>query len=392
MKSMKKILLGGLFSFLTFFLPAQEFDSTILNIVEKKFDENKNVYSFKYDLLSEILQVGLENGILEGAQNDVRFKSTIYGLMVMFDKRYEIDRYYSRLKFQRNFELGGSIQMNEDNRVNGFGIALKYAVINKRDLSYGKDYSVLSARIQQTQQQLHSMFGLVMQAFGRDSTTTPEQKRKLVKFISDNASIKDFDKFYEEFVTIIGVVADEETQKKVSEIKAVVNSINEDYKRITDEISQRPLLTFAAEAKNSESNWAFATLKLEFQKGLGFVKSDEYPWDLYLASELNFINDTLSVSTGLNRSVFSTKGGINHVLIKKKNNQSFLEVLGGFEYNSVFDGKYSEEKSSALNAMLNVTFRIAPNLYLPVELRFDPDQNRVLGLIRIKWDMIRDSE
>ena len=389
---MKKTFLGGLFCFLVFFVQAQEFDSSMLNIVEKKFDENKNVYSFKYDLLSEILQVGLDNGILEGAQNDVRFKSTIYGVMVMFDKRYEIDRYYSRLKFQRNFEFGGSIQMNEDNRVNGYGMALKYAVINKRDLSYGKDYSVLSARIQQTQQQLHSMFGLVMQAFGRDSTTTPEQKRKLVRFISDNASIKDFDKFYEEFLTIVGVAANEETQKKVAEIKAVVNSINDDYKRITDEISQRPLLTFGAEAKNSESNWEFATLKLEFQKGLGFVKSDEYPWDLYLASELIFTNDTLSVSGRLDRSVFSAKGGINHVLIKRKNNQSFLEVLGGFEYNSVFNGNYPEEKSSLLKAMLHFTFRIAPNLYLPVELKFDPDKSRVTGLIRIKWDMIRDSE
>ena len=389
---MKKICLCGLFSFIIFFLPAQEFDSTILNIVEKKFDENKNVYSFKYDLLSEILQVGLDNGILEGAQNDVRFKSTIYGLMVMFDKRYEVDRYYSRLKFQRNFEFGGSIQMNEDNRVNGYGIALKYALINKRDLSYGKDYSVLSARIQQTQQQLHSMFGLVMQAFGRDSTTTPEQKKKLVRFISDNASIKDFDKFYQEFVTIVGVAADEETQKKVAGIKAVVNSINEDYKRITDEISQRPLLTFGAEAKNSESNWEFATLKLEFQKGLGFVKSDEYPWDLYLASELIFTNDTVSISGKLDRSVFSAKGGINHVLIKRKNNQSFLEVLGGFEYNSVFNGSYPEERSSLLNALFNLTFRIAPNLYLPIELKFDPDKSRITGLIRIKWDMIRDSE
>ena len=389
---MRKICVGGLFSFLTIVLQAQEFDSTILSIVEKKFDENKNVYSFKYDLLSEILQVGLDRGILKGTQNDVRVKSTIYGLMVMFDKRYEIDKYYSRLKFQRNFELGGSMQMNEDNQINGYGVALKYAVINKRDLSYGKDYSVLSSRIQQTQQQLHSMFGLVMQAFGRDSTTSPEQKRKLVKFISDNASIKDFDKFYEEFVTIIGVAADEETQKKVSEIKAVVNSINEDYKRITDEISQRPLLTFAAEAKNSESNWEFATLRLEFQKGLGFVKPDEYPWDLYLASELIFTNDTLLISDKLNRTVFSAKGGINHVLIKKQNNQSFLEVLGGFEYNSVFNGKYPEEESSILNAMFSFTFRIAPNLYLPVELKYDPDKNRFMGQVRIKWDMIRDSE
>jgi hypothetical protein len=178
----------------------------------------------------------------------------------------------------------------------------------------------------------------------------------------------------------------------LAEVQSVVDGINADYKKITDEISKRPLLTLGFETKNSESNWEFATIKLEFQKGLGFVKSDEYPWDLYFASELNFTNDTLSISNKLDRSVFSAKGGINHVLIKRQNNQSFLEVLGGFEYNSVFKGKYPDEKSSVLNAMFNLTFRIAPNLYLPVELKYDPEKSRLMGQVRIKWDMIRDSE
>jgi len=42
--------------------------------------------------------------------------------------------------------------------------------------------------------------------------------------------------------------------------------------------------------------------------------------------------------------------------------------------------------------MFSFTFRIAPNLYLPVELKYDPDKNRFMGQVRIKWDMIRDSE
>jgi hypothetical protein len=108
--------------------------------------------------------------------------------MVIFDKKYEIDRYYSKLKFQRNFELGGSMQINEDQQINGYGIAMKYAVINKRDLSYGKDYKVLEGRVEETQKKLASTLGPLMQAFGREAT--PEQKKKLQKLIKDNSSIK----------------------------------------------------------------------------------------------------------------------------------------------------------------------------------------------------------
>ena len=80
------------------------------------------------------------------------------------------------------------------------------------------------------------------------------------------------------------------------------------------------------------------------------------------------------------------------MLIKRKNNQSFLEVLGGFEYNSLFDGKYVGEKNETLNAMFNLTFRIAPNLYIPIAIKYDPDKGDFTGQIRIKWDMIRDDD
>jgi hypothetical protein len=385
----KRILTTALILFGATFLYSQKTDE-ILASGEKKFDENKTKYSFKYDLLSEILQVGLDRGILKGTSNDVKLKSTLYGLMVIFDKKYEVDRHYSKLKFQRNFEIGGSMQINEDEQINGYGFSLKYAIINARDLSYGRDYSVLAKKVQETQQKLNNSIGKLMQEFGRKTTTV--KRNQLIKFIGDNASVKDFDKFYHDLVKVMGTTPDDSTQNLLEDVQAVVDSINEEYKKITDEISKRPLLTIGFDGKNSESNWEYATVKVEFQKGLGFVKSDEHPWDLYLASELNFTNDSLSTSNKLNRSVFSAKGGINHVLIKKQNNQSFLEVLGGFEYNSIFKGKYPSEKTSVLNAMFNLTFRIAPNLYLPVELKYDPESSRFMGHVRIKWDMVRDSE
>ena len=367
-------------------------DNDTLTVIENVFDRNKTNYSFKYDLLSEILQVGLDRGILKGDQNDVSFKSTIYGLMVMFDKNYEIDKYYSKLKFQRNLELGGTMQMAEDNRINGFGASLKYAIINKRDLSYGHDYRRIADKVMATQQELAATIGKFLQAYGRDSTTTPEARLRLIRFLQENASIKDFNKFYEELLAIVGFLPTGLTKEKFAEIQTSIDLINKEYQDITREITKRPLLTFAAETRNSDNKWEFAKFKLEFVKGLGFVKEDEHPWDFYLGVFFDLGRDTLQISKNLDRSMGSLRGGINHVLIKRKNNQSFLEVLGGFEYNSLFDGKYVGEKNETLNAMFNLTFRIAPNLYIPIAIKYDPDKGDFTGQIRIKWDMIRDDD
>ena len=145
-----------------------------------------------------------------------------------------------------------------------------------------------------------------------------------------------------------------------------------------------------AEGKNAENAWEFAKLKLEYTKGLGFVKDDQNPWDIYLGAFFDLVRDSLSIDKNLSRSMGTVKGGINHVLIKKGNNQSFVEVLGGFEYSSVFKGQYADEKTKQLNALFNLSFRIAPNLYLPVEIKYDPDKGKFLGQVRFKWDMIRD--
>ena len=368
---------------------AQQFDG--LKNTENAFDKFKSKYSLKYDLLSEILQIGLNKGILKGDKNEVSFKSTLYGLFTLFNKDYEIDKYYSKMKFQRNLEVGSAIQLdNDEQKINGFSLSLKYAIINNRDLSDGTYYKELAPQVESLIADMRP-FAMEMQNFLNSRDVVEEEKDKLIKFLNENRNITDFNAFFEELETIVSVSDNKESRSFVARMQNKLETLNASYRTKTKEIEKRPLLTFSAEGKNAENLWEFLKFKLEFTKGLGFVKDDQNPWDFYLGAFFDMAKDSLNLNKNLKRSIGSCKGGINHVLIKKQNNQSFVEVLGGFEYNTIFNGKYPEEKSNQLSALFNLTFRMAPNLYLPVELKYDPEKEKFLGQVRLKWDMIRDS-
>ncbi len=370
---------------------AQQIDA--IGSMEKIFDKVKNKTSFKYDALSEIIQVGLNKGILTGNQQEFAFKSTLYGLMVLTNHDYEIDKNYAKLRFQRNFEFGGSMKLSEDTRIRGYSLALKYAIINKRDLSEGMVYERINPMVQHLQQSMASQLAPLMQTFMSEkdsSIVNKADKQKLTDYLKANKNIRDFQAFLDGLSKIINISPDKSLRKNMDVMQSELDALNEKYAAITKEIEKGPLLTFSAAGSNTDSYWDNMGFKLEYTKGLGLVKDDQNPWDLYLGFSFDMLKDSLSLKNNLNRSTSKLKGGINHVLLKDANNQSLVEVLGGFEYNTVYTGAYVNEKANQLNAAFTFSFRLAPNLYLPLDIKYDPDQAKFLGQLKLKWDMIRN--
>lgn len=366
-------------------------DAQQLNLVkdfETFFDKTKNKTSFKYDALSEIMQIGLNKGILTGNEKDVSLKATLYGLMVLGNKDYEIDRSYSKLTFQRNLEFAANMKINDDEKINGFGLAIKYAIINKRDLSVNDAYTALHPKIAALSQSLHESIAPIILSLLR--TKTGEDKARLNRFIQENSNIKNFPIFFNELRRLM-LFPDSLLNTKMSTMQNALDDLHSEYYTITRGIEKGPLLTFSGESVNTNNTWDLVKLKLEYIKGLGFVKDDQNPWDIYVGAYYAMLKDSLSVLNRLTRITGSVKGGINHVLVKDASNQSLVEILGGLEYNSIFHGAYVNEKTNQMNMLFNLAFRIAPNLYLPLEIKYDPDKANFQGLVRLKWDMLRGS-
>lgn len=99
--------------------------------------------------------------------------------------------------------------------------------------------------------------------------------------------------------------------------------------------------------------------------------------------------DTLHKTGSLNRKVLLAKVGFNKVLIKAKTDgSSVLEVFGGGEYQNINSGIYVNEVKSAFKFNASFSFRLAPNLYLPVQVKWNTNTGRFEGYLDLKFDIL----
>lgn len=107
------------------------------NELLKTFDyiRSKNLTSAKTNVLSEILQASINNGIISGNGSDINIKSTIFQLKKIWNPDITIDSNYIKESFSRNFEFGIGFKIKDDYKINGIGASFKYAIINNRDIT-----------------------------------------------------------------------------------------------------------------------------------------------------------------------------------------------------------------------------------------------------------------
>ena len=87
--------------------------------------------------------------------------------------------------------------------------------------------------------------------------------------------------------------------------------------------------------------------------------------------------------------MFLAKAGFNKVLIKTKTDgASVLEVFGGGEYQSVTSGIYTDEKKNGFKFDASLSFRLAANLYLPIQIKWNTNTGKFEGYLDLKFDIL----
>jgi hypothetical protein len=128
---------------------------------------------------------------------------------------------------------------------------------------------------------------------------------------------------------------------------------------------------------------------MEFIVGFGNKKDSVRKYDFYSGLFYEMTQDTLNKIGTLNRKVFSAKVGINAVLLKAKSDgSSIIEAFGGAEYQNINKGFYQDEKKEGLKVDLTLSFKIAPNLYLPFQVKYNATTGRFEGYLDLKFDVV----
>jgi hypothetical protein len=167
-----------------------------------------------------------------------------------------------------------------------------------------------------------------------------------------------------------------------------------EYKTLSRYVENRGLWTIEGNAAH-DKNAVFSRVIFvsEYLKGM-LQKNTKMNLELNLRATLNLNDDTLSKgATDLRRQVFAFSGGFNWVIAKNRKNQSIIELKGLLTYNNVLSGGYPGEKRSQLSGEGVFRVRITDQLWIPIDVKYDPQRGNVFGFLSIRsnFDWLKNS-
>ena len=117
--------------------------------------------SLNTDILTNIFQIAVNNGILNNNNGQYNLNTTLFGIELLFNKNLNIDSNFLRKRFERNVQLtAGIITEKNTNSITSFTPGLKVAIFNNRDMSKVSYANLITPTILKLQN--------INKAFGQD--------------------------------------------------------------------------------------------------------------------------------------------------------------------------------------------------------------------------------
>ncbi|MBB6005544.1 hypothetical protein [Arcicella rosea] len=368
---------------------AQYDSKETLYTLEKYAKNNKANKSILTEILSEKLQFAFDNKLVNSTDNKLEFKGSLQGWKTLFSHTDKAKTAYLDNVFSRNFEMGGGIIFDSQNqlKVKGLNLNLKYAIINNRDPKTFKYFE----KTEKFNKSVQSLLPFLTQI--RDDYQNMDDKNLS---IIDKERVKNsLDKFTkQQDISLLDPLLLEKINKSsLQAFEANFAAATKSYDSTINKMNNASIWTIALNSNYVDKKWSEITLQTEFIKGLGGIEREreDYPWDLYGGVFFKNLQDTTNLEKSINRTVLTGKFGVNKVLALSKTDikSSALEVLLNVEYNYIPRGRYSNEEEKTFMLASTISIRLAPNVYFPVEIKYDPKNGNFFGFLKVKWDMLR---
>jgi hypothetical protein len=353
---------------------------------KKAANQEINFKSLVTDLIGgRYYQALIKNGILKQSDGEIQIKSTLYGIIRIFDTTRREKNYFEKLRWARNIQIGVGSSFTEENQINSINSSLTIALINKREYQgsvnffdknniSADDISSASALLDK------AIVNIESQVNDNSLSTTAKDKlkKKYEKLFNEFNASTDFNKFNELL-----------TNEEIKELERLWSSLTKKYDDIQKSLSGAPLLTYTYDGNYNGKKWEKLNNRLEFIVGFGNKKDSVRKYDLYAGAFYDMTQDTLNKLTVLNRKIFNLKFGVNKVLWKDKSDgSSLMEAFGGAEFQNINGGLYNNEKPNALKFDISLSFRLAKNLYLPLQVKYNQTYGRFEGYLDLKFDIV----
>lgn len=349
------------------------------------------------DIITSFFQLAFDN--LTGNKKEFNFQSNPFAVMLRSNPDLDIDYNYSKYNALRKLNFGFGISLDTSYRFNGFSSGIKYALIDQRDHTTSKLFA--------TNLRINGLFNeraILNEALRNEvkniydnSNKTNEDRQKLVSLLAEISKFFNDDKtpFNKLDPSIQSMVHEMVIENKLTNIEKLLaenpssNLRTNDkaiYEALKDSIKNCALWTISISDTTYTNRFAFSNLVIssEFSKGVFAPKAGANNVELRLRADCNFLRDSLYGRNNLKRIFMNTEAGLNWVIRDKLNQKSWLELMLSSAYYHHFTRLYPNEKRDQFNLIVTTRIRIIDDIWVPFELKYDPTNGNVLGLLNVK--------
>lgn len=342
------------------------------------------------DVLTSFFQLAFND--ITGKEKTFRFQSSLFGIKAKTDSSLFVDTNYLRQTRARNlvFSIAPSLDSNFKFQSNAIGI--KYALVNNRDKAVF-DFALPS------ENEWASIRRKALNEYVRlfpDGVNNPKYQLASAYFSDEDDEDRPRTKpedLPSDFVIIMNRYMGESQRFKSSTLAEFQERLAIEYTSLAEYVQNRGLWTVDGNFSSDKEGKFFSRINLnsEYLKGMvpGYKKMNI---ELNLRASLDFDDDSVSVfAKDLDRQIFAFSGGVNWIIAKNRRSEPIVELKGALTYNNVFKGAYTGENSNKLIAEGTFRIRLTNDLWLPFDIKYDPDEGNVFGFISVRsnFDWLR---
>ena len=345
------------------------------------------------DIMISFFQLSFNK--LTGPKKELNFASNPFAILLKNNPQAAIDTNYQKYKVLRKLNFGFGLTLDTSYRFSGFSSGIKYALINQRDTTTSRllfrelGNDSLSIEMDSLQRKLNEY---IESAF----PNKPENLQKRIElsnlvntlFTDVNIPFNKLDTAFQSTVKLVAANNHLNRFLSMLRVNPKLNLTTESrltFSELKSELQKKLLWTIGISDTTYKDQFAFSNILFltELSKGM-FQPRKGSNFELNIRASLNLLNDTLFTRRNLRRAIFNFEPGINWVIRNKSNDQSIFEFKVSGEYINRFSNIYAGETRDNLVINGTLRVRIINDIWVPLELRYDPKSGNVFGFLNVK--------
>ena len=336
------------------------------------------------DILTSFYQLAVKD--LTGPDKQLNFNSNPFAIMLKNNPKLSIDTSYYKYRHLRDLNFGVGVKLDSSYHFNGFSLAVKYALINKRDYTVSRafiedvcnsnnEYNLLNdamdsslARIADIN--LKSATTFKMDSLFEGTLTFDMLGDALRKAIVDTARARHLVHFLK--------LIDQDPKVNLQ------TDMQRSFDSVKNSFQNKHLLTISTGDTTYSDGFSFKNAEFTLESVRGFLdpnKAANLEWDA--RASYSFGNDTLQAKRNLRRQFIIIEPGLNLVIKNRESQKSFFEFKISGSYTHIYNGWYTGESKDQLLFSGTIRLRVFNEIWIPLQFKYDPKSGNVFGFLNV---------